>query len=79
MDINVLYERILSKLRTSRDTDIIENLDKSAYGAVTGNEALIAMGLYLLSLKEMNPGIYKLLKSEIKEFRKYCKQNGILL
>ena len=79
MDINIIYNKIIEKLESSNHSELITELENSSASAVTGSEGLIATGSYLLKLKKDNPLVYNLIEKEIKDYRKYCKQNGIIL
>jgi hypothetical protein len=77
MDINVVYNTMLEKLRTSNRPDLVTGLEESAAGAATGSEALIDTALYLANLKSTCTSVYELLREEIKQYNEYCRQNGI--
>ena len=79
MDINIVYNKIIEKLRASNNLDVIAELENSDAGAATGSEALMATGFYLSSLKRNNPSAYELIKEQIKEYLNYCKQNGLII
>ena len=73
MDINIVYNKMIEKLRTSNNLNVIADLENSDAGAVTGSEALMATGFYLSRLKHNNPLVYDLLKEEIMGYINYCK------
>ncbi|MDR3711323.1 MAG: hypothetical protein P4L51_00785 [Puia sp.] len=79
MDINIVYDEMVEKLKASNNQNVLEELEKSDAGASTGSEALSMTGFYLSSLKRNNPSIYELLKEQIKEYLKYCQKNGIII
>jgi hypothetical protein len=79
MDINIVYNKIIKKLEDSNNLDIISNLEAASAGAATGSEGLVLTGGYLFDLKYNNPGVYELLKEQIVEYLKYCKQHGIII
>jgi hypothetical protein len=79
MDINIVYNKMMEKLRASNNLDVIAELENSDAGAATGSEALMATGFYLSSLKHSNPFVYELIKEQIMEYLNYCKQNGLII
>jgi len=79
MDINIVYNEMIEKLKASNSLDVISALENSAAGAATGSEALMSTGFYLSSLKQNNHLVYELIKEQIKEYLKYCKQNGLII
>ena len=79
MDINIVYNKMIEKLKAYNNLDVIADLENSDAGAVTGSEALMATGYYLSSLKRNNPLVYELIKEQIMEYLEYCKKNGIII
>ncbi len=79
MDINVVYNKMIDKLRASNNLEVLTELENSVAGAATGSEALMATGFYLEGLKNKKPLVYELLKEQIKEYLNYCKQNGLII
>jgi hypothetical protein len=79
MDINIIYDEIVRKLKESGNFEVIANLENSAAGAATGSEALSATGWYLSNLKNTNPGIFESIKKEVGEFLEYCRENGLII
>jgi hypothetical protein len=79
MDINIIYDKMIEKLKESKKLDVIAELENSDAGAATGSEALMATGFYLSSLKNDNPLVYELIKEQILEYLKYCKQHGLII
>lgn len=79
MDINDIYNKMVDKLRSSNNLDVLKGLENSDAGAATGSEALMATGFYLASLKKINPLAYELIKKQIDEYLKYCKKNGLII
>jgi hypothetical protein len=79
MDINIVYDEMVEKLKASNNLNVLKELENSDVGAATGSEALSMTGFYLSSLKNNNPSIYELLKEQIIEYLKYCKRNGIII
>lgn len=79
MDINKVYNEIVDKLKASNNLDVLKELESSDAGAATGSEALMATGFYLSNLKHNNSLIYELIKEQIKEYLKYCKENGLII
>jgi len=79
MDINVVYNKMIEKLKVSNNQDVIIEIKNSAIGAATGSEALMLTGFYLLRLKQNNPLVYQLIKEEIKKYLKYCNENGLII
>ena len=76
MDINVVHNAIVEKLRVSNNEDVIIALENASAGASTGSEALISSASYLADLKRSNPSVYALLREFIKDYLKYCKDNA---
>ena len=79
MDINLVYNNIIEKLEASNNQDVIEELQSSLASAATGSEALMSSASYLLNLKHNNPLVYELIKELIKDYQKYCKENGLIV
>lgn len=79
MDINIVYNKMIEKLRASNNLDVITELENSAAGAATGGEGLALTGKYLFDLKHNNPSVFKLIKEQITEYLDYCKQNGLII
>lgn len=79
MDINIVYNKILEKLEASNNQKIVTELENSVTGAATGSEALMSSAFYLSSLKHDNPSVYELIKEQVKEYLKYCKENGLVI
>jgi len=79
MDINIVYNKILDTLTVSENVKVLTDLKNVDAGAVTGTEALMATGFFLSGLKHNNPLVYELLKEQIIDYLKYCKQNGIII
>lgn len=79
IDINIIYNEIVKKLKASNYTNIITQLEKSNAGAVTGSEALMSQGSYLLSLRQSNPSVFNLIETQIENYLKYCRQNGLII
>ncbi len=79
MDINAVYDKIVDKLKASNNLDVLVEIENSDAGAATGSEALMATGFYLASLKNNNPVAYELIKEQISEYLKYCKENGLII
>ncbi len=79
MDINIVYNKMIEKLRGSNNLDVITDLENSAIGAATGSEALMLTGGFLTSLKHNNHFAYDLIKEQIDEYLRYCKQNGLVI
>lgn len=79
MDINIVYNRMIEKLRASNNFDVLEELENSDAGAATGSEGLALTGKYLFDLKYHNPSVYELIKEQIKEYLTYCEQNGLII
>jgi hypothetical protein len=55
MDINIIYNKLIEKLKSSNNLNIIEDLERISASAVTGGEGLTFTGRYLLGLKENAP------------------------
>jgi hypothetical protein len=79
IDINIIYNEIIEKLQISNNAIIISELEKSAAGAVTGSEALMGQGAYLLSLQYNEPLVFKIIEPQINSYLNYCKQNGLII
>ena len=79
INIDDVYNKIISKWKASNDLELIVGLDNSAAGSVTGSEALMNQGDYLLSLKHNNPKAYSLINEEVKDYLNYCKQHGLII
>ena len=79
MNINTVYNKIIDKFRASNNLDVLVELENSDAGAATGSEALMATGFYLVSLKNKNPVVYELIKEQIREYLKYCKDYGLII
>ena len=79
IDINIVYNEIVEKLKTSNNTHIITELERSSAGAATGSEALIDQGSYLLSLKNKNLSVFRLLENQINTYIEYCRENGLII
>ncbi len=79
MDINIVYNKIVEKLKTSNNAEVFTGLESSLAGAATGSEALTASASYLLSLKYKNPEAYIMIKDLIKDYLEYCKDNGLII
>ena len=77
MDINIIYNKLIEKLKSSNNLNIIEDLERISAGAVTGGEGLTFTGRYLLDLKENAPSVFLLLEDDIIDYKKYCKRYGI--
>lgn len=77
IDINSIYNLIVEKLRNSNHSEVILELEKSNAGAATGSEALLMQASYLLSLKKLQPLIFKIIEDEIKNYIKFCEKNGL--
>lgn len=79
MDINIVYNKMIEKLRVSGNLDTIRDIENSAIGAATGSESLMLTGGYLVKLKDSNHFVYELIKEEIDEYLKYCRHNGLII
>jgi hypothetical protein len=79
MDINIVYNKMVDKLRASNNLDVLSELENSDAGAATGSEALMATGFYLARLKNKNPLVYRLIEKQITEYLNYCQQNGLII
>mgnify|MGYP001427366428 CR=1 FL=1 len=79
MDINEVYIRMIEKLKAHNWQDIVTIIENLNAGATTGSEALMTTGHYLMGLKYTNPSTYELIKGEISDYLKYCKNNGITI
>lgn len=79
MDINIVYNRIVEKLKASNNQNILEELEGSLAGAATGSEALMSSASYLSKLKYNHPSVYELIREQIKDYIDYCKQNGLII
>ena len=79
MDINIVYNTIIEKLKASNNNDVIAELESSFAGAATGSEALMSSACYLSNLKQNKPLVYELIKEPIEDYLKYCKDNGLII
>lgn len=79
VDINIVYDGMIEKLRSANKIDVITGLNNSNAGAVTGSEGLMLTGSYLLSLRDTDPMIFELIKEEISKYLKYCRQIGLII
>ena len=79
MDINLVYSKIIEKLEASNNQNVIAELENSSAGAATGSEALMSSASYLSNLQHDNPLVYELIKELIKDYLKYCKENGLII
>jgi hypothetical protein len=79
MDINLVYNKIIEKLKASDNLNVVAELENFIASAATGSEALMASAFYLSSLKHNNSSVYELIEEQIKEYLKYCKQNGLII
>lgn len=79
LDINIVYNEIIEKLKASNYAHIIMELEKSDAGAVTSSEALMNQASYLLSLRQNNPSAFNLIESQIENYLKYCRQYGLII
>jgi hypothetical protein len=79
ININLIYDSIISKLKSSNYLDVIGSFEDSSAGAATGSEALMEQGSFLLSLRHSNPSAYKLIEDEVIEYVNYCKQHGLII
>ncbi len=77
--MNIVYNKIIEKLEASNNRNVITELKSSIAGAATGSEALMSSAFYLLNLRHSNPYVYKLIKEQIKEYHKYCEENGLTI
>ena len=77
IDINIVYDEIIEKLKTFNNPGIITELEKSAAGAATGSEGLMNQGSYLINLRYNNPSVFSLIEEQIGLYLKYCKQQGL--
>lgn len=79
LDINIIYNEIVEKLKVSNNEKAIVELERSASGAATGSEALMNQGSYLVELKNNDPAIFNLLERQINDYLKYCRQSGLTI
>jgi hypothetical protein len=79
MDIDIVYNEIVEKLKTTNNQNVLVGLENSLAGAATGSEALMSSASYLLSLKHSHRHIYDLLRDQIKDYLKYCRENGLAI
>lgn len=79
MDINIVFNKMIEKLRASNNLGVTAELENSVAGAATGGEGLALTGKCLFDLKYNNPSAYELIKNQIKEYLNYCKQNGLII
>ena len=78
-DIDVIYDKIIIKLKDSNNLDVIHGIENSSAGASTGSEGLMDQGAYLLNLKQTNPSVYYIINQEIEEYLEYCKRHGLII
>ena len=79
IDINLVYDTLIDKLREANELSVIEEIKNSSAGAVTGSEALGMQGSHLVSLKYSNPTAFKLIEQEVNKYLKYCEQHGLII
>lgn len=79
INIDLVYNKMIEKLKSSNYLDEISGIEKSSLGAVTGSEALMDQGFYLLSLQDSSPSAFKLIQPEVDQYFNYCKQNGLVI
>ncbi len=77
IDINKVYNSIVEKLKGSNNGEVILELGKSSAGAATGSEALMMQASYMLSLKKLHPGVFKIIEDEIGSYLNYCHNHGL--
>ena len=75
MDINIVYNKIIEKLRASNNLDVITELENSDAGAATG-KFFFSLFFFFSGLNHNNPLVYELIKIKIKEFLKFKKKEG---
>jgi hypothetical protein len=76
IDINIVYNQLIEKLKTSEYSDEIPHIQNLLTGATTGNEALASQAHYLVTLRSSNFPAFKLVEKEINEYLEYCRQCG---
>jgi len=74
MEINIVYERMLDKLKKSNKLDIITEFKECGLGGVTGGEVLGMQASYLKLLREKDPSTYKIIHIEAAEILNYFKR-----
>lgn len=79
INITELYNAIIERLNKLGYQNISTDLNRLLAAAATGGEGLESSGGYLFDLKKNNPAAYESIKDLIKEYLKYCKQNGIII
>jgi hypothetical protein len=79
LDINLVYDTLINKLREANQLAVIEGIEKSPAGAATGSEALGMQGSHLVSLRYVNPTAFKLIEQEVIKYLKYCEQQGLII
>jgi hypothetical protein len=79
VDINIVYNGIIEKLRAANKIDVITALNNSSAGAATGSEGLVLTGSSLLSLRDTDPIVFDLIKEEVSKYIKYCRKNGLII
>ncbi len=79
INIDIVYNKLIDKLKTSKYSDVISGIENSSAGAATGSEALMNQGSFLLNLKHSNPLAFEWVEAEINEYLDYCEQNGLYI
>jgi hypothetical protein len=79
IDFNIIYTKIVEALKANNYTKEIVGIESSSAGVVTGGEALMNQAGYLVSLKHSNPSAFRLVQDEVREFLKYCRQQGLII
>jgi hypothetical protein len=79
LDIDLIYTRIIERLKETNKQSIIDALANSGAGAATGGEVLSMTGRYLAELRQTDPEVYEFLRPEITEYLRYCKLSGVII
>lgn len=79
MDINIIYNEILSKLTEHGHPEKVTDLQNLLASASTGSEALGTTGKYLKDLKGINTPVYNSIHTLVEEYLDYCAKNGIII
>ena len=77
MDFNTIIEEIKKKWTSSNNQNLIVELDNVISSGSTGMEITFMVGSFLVKLKGDNPSAYKIIISDIQDYLKLCKENGI--